>query len=64
MKIGAPPVLESGSWEGVTDTYYNAVGGEAFWLYISIALCVIALIGGAIHEAKAYRRAENIHRDV
>lgn len=60
--MGAP--FDTGTWEGVTETYYNAVGSEAIWLYASIALCVIALIGGAIHEAKAYRRAEDNHRDL
>jgi len=60
--MGAP--FDTGTWEGVTETYYNAVGSEGIWLYASIALCVIALIGGAIHEAKAYRRAEDIHRDL
>ena len=53
---GAP--FDTGTWAGVTDSYYAGAGGEAIWLYISIAFCVVALIGGAIHEGKAYKKAE------
>jgi len=60
--MGAP--FDTGTWEGVVDTYYNAVGTEAIWLYASIALCVIALIGGALHEGRAYRSAEQRHKDL
>lgn len=60
--MGAP--FDTGTWEGVTEAYYNAAGSEALWLYVSIACCVIALIGGAIHEGKAYRRAQQQHRDL
>ncbi len=60
--MGAP--FDTGTWEGVTETYYNAVGTEAIWLFASIALCVIALVGGAIHESRAYRGAEDRHRDI
>jgi len=60
--MGAP--FDTGTWAGVVDTYYNAVGSEAIWLYASIALCVITLVGGAIHEGKAYRRAEQRHKDL
>jgi len=60
--MGVP--FDTGTWEGVVDTYYNAVGTEAIWLFISIALCVIALVGGAIHEDRSYRRAEREYRDL
>jgi len=60
--MGAP--FDTGTWDGVVDTYYNAVGTEAIWLFASIALCVIALIGGGIHEVQAYRRAERDNPDV
>jgi len=60
--MGAP--FDTGTWAGVAETYYNAVGSEAVWLFGSIALCVVALIGGAIHESRAYRRAEEVHREL
>jgi len=53
--MGAP--FDTGTWEGVVDTYYNAVGSEAVWLFISIALCVIALVGGAISGSTETYRA-------
>ncbi len=59
--IGAP--FDSGTWEGITESYYAGAGGEAIWLGISVALCVIALIGGHIHEAVAYRNADRELRD-
>lgn len=55
--VGAP--FDSGSWAGVTESYYAGAGGEFAWLMISVALCVIALIGGAVHEGRAYRKAED-----
>lgn len=60
--MGAP--FDTGTWEGVVDTYYNAVGTEAIWLFASIALCVIALVAGGIHEAKSYRKVERDHTDL
>lgn len=60
--MGAP--FDTGTWEGVTEAYYNAAGTEALWLFVSIALCVVALIGGAIHESKAYRRARDQNPDL
>lgn len=59
---GAP--FDTGTWAGVTDSYYAGAGGEFIWLMISIALCVVALIGGAIHEGRAYRKAERDHKDL
>ncbi|MBX2836120.1 MAG: hypothetical protein KTR35_04640 [Gammaproteobacteria bacterium] len=58
--VGAP---FDGGWETVADAaYYPGLGsGEAIWLYISIAMCVIALIVGHIHEGKAYRKADRDH---
>ncbi len=58
---GAP--FDTGTWAGVTESYYAGAGGEFVWLMISIALCVVALIGGAIHEGRAYRKAEQDHKD-
>jgi len=60
--IGVP--FDTGTWEGVTEAYYAGAGGEATWLYISIALCVVALIGGAVHEGNAYRKAEYDNPDL
>ena len=44
-----------GSWDAVKDSayYVGAGGGEAIWLIISIALCVLALFMGHRHESKA-----------
>ena len=53
--FGAP--FDTGSWEGVTESYYAGAGGELIWLIISIVLCVAALIGGHIHETVAYKNA-------
>ncbi len=60
--MGAP--FDTGTWEGVVDAYYAGAGSETVWLVASIALCVVALIGGAIHESRSYRKAEQQHRDV
>lgn len=58
--IGAP--FDTGTWEGVEAGYYTGLGGgEAIWLYVSIAMCVLALIVGHIHEAQAYRKADRDH---
>lgn len=49
--MGAP---FSGSWDAVTDAaYYAGAGFEAGWLWISIAMCVIALAVAHRHESKA-----------
>jgi len=64
MKVVGVP-FDSGTWEGVEDVIYTgAGGGEALWLYISIALCVVALLGGAVHEGNAYRQAEQDNPDL
>jgi hypothetical protein len=44
-------------WAAVDGAYYAGMGSEAFWLFLSIALCAGALILGAIHEKKAYSKA-------
>ena len=55
--MGAP--FDTGTWNGVTESIYNAAGTEALWLFISIALCVVALWMGHRHEGESYERAEN-----
>jgi len=53
--MGSP--LEEASWNGVEAAYYTGAGsGEALWLFISIGLCVAALIFGIIHEAHSYKK--------
>ena len=49
------------SWDAVEGAYYMGAGTswEVIWLFLSIALCVIALIMGARHELDAYKEAEN-----
>ena len=54
--MGSP--LESASWNGVEGVYYTGAGGaEPLWLFVSIGLCVVALIAGLAHEKMAYRKA-------
>ena len=44
-------------WAAVEGAYYTGVGsGESMWLWVSIVMCVVALISGAMHEKKAYSR--------
>jgi len=53
--IGSP--LEEASWNNVEGAYYVGAGsGEAIWLFVSIGLCALALIGGLIHEKSSYRK--------
>ena len=49
------------SWSAVDGAYYMGAGTswEVIWLLISIAMCIIALIGGARHELDAYKNAED-----
>ena len=49
------------TWNGVEGAIYPGAGGmwEHFWLYISIAMCVVALWLGHAHETEAYKKAEN-----
>ena len=54
--MGAP--FDTGTWNGVTESMHNAAGTEALWLFISIALCCVALWFGHKHEADAYENAE------
>ncbi len=53
--FGAP--FDTGSWEGVTESYYAGAGGELIWLIISIVLCGVALVAGQVHEGVAYKNA-------
>ena len=55
--MGAP--FDTGTWNGVTESMYNAAGAEALWLFISVALCVVALWMGHRHESESYEKAEN-----
>ena len=53
--MGSP--LESATWNGVEGVYYVGAGStEALWLYISIGLCVFALVVGALHERHAFKK--------
>ena len=51
------------SWSEVEGAYYMGAGTswETIWLILSMAMCVAALVGGARHELRAYRKAENNH---
>lgn len=54
--FGSP--VEDGSWNSMSDAaYYTGLGGgEAVWLFVSIGLCVLALIVGLVHESHSYRK--------
>lgn len=43
------------NWEEVAGgNYYTGLGsGEAIWLFIAIALCILSLVWGHRHESKA-----------
>jgi len=46
------------NWAAVEGAYYAGMGSEAFWLLLSMLLCVLALLAGARHEKAAYRKAK------
>ena len=52
--------FETASWNDVAGAIYPGAGGAmpTIWLFIAIALCVIAIAGGSLHELKAYKRQE------
>ena len=54
--MGAP--FDTGTWNGITESMHNAAGTEALWLFISMALCVVALWMGHKHEAESYEKAD------
>ncbi len=43
-------------WAAVEGAYYAGMGSEAIWLFISMGLCVGALVLGALHEKAAYKK--------
>ena len=44
-------------WTVVTAEYYTgAGGGEAFWLIVSVILCIVPLVIGSRHELEAYKK--------
>ena len=44
-------------WSAVSAEYYTgAGGGEALWVIVAIALCIIPLIVGSKHELDAYKK--------
>jgi len=45
-------------WSAVEGAYYAGMGSEAFWLFLSMALVVAALVAGSRHEKAAYRKAK------
>ena len=52
--------LPEASWNAVEGTYYAGAGGtsEPIWLFVSIGLCVLALVMGIAHERHAYRASD------
>ena len=45
-------------WAAVEGAYYAGMGSEAIWLFLSMILCVGALVLGALHEKKAYKKTQ------
>ncbi|WP_434612943.1 hypothetical protein [Tabrizicola sp. M-4] len=45
-------------WAAVDGAYYAGAGTEAIWLFLSMILCVAALVLGARHEKGAYKRVK------
>ena len=43
-------------WAAVEGAYYAGMGSEAIWLFLSMILCVGALVLGALHEKEAYKK--------
>lgn len=56
--MGAP--FDTGTWSGITGTYFTGAGGSmtTVWLFVSIALCILALILGGRHEKEAYKKSQ------
>lgn len=51
--------FETPGWENVIaekSAYYVGLGSEQMWLWVSVAICVIAVLAGGKHEADAYRQ--------
>lgn len=48
------------TWNGVEGAYYMGAGTsmEAVWLFLSIGMCVYALVVGLAHEKSSYNKAE------
>ncbi len=56
--MGAP--FDTGTWSGITGTYFTGAGGSmtTVWLFVSIALCILALVLGGRHEKESYRKSQ------
>ncbi|MGI9387333.1 MAG: hypothetical protein ACR2OX_07865 [Methyloligellaceae bacterium] len=56
--MGSP--LPTASWNGVEGAYYMGMNTtwEPIWLFVSIAMCVMAVWVGGKHEADAYSRKQ------
>ncbi|MEM9332360.1 MAG: hypothetical protein AAGA53_13610 [Pseudomonadota bacterium] len=55
--MGAP--FDTGTWNGVADTYYTGSGStEWLWLIVMIAMLILPLVFGHNHESDAYKKAE------
>ena len=53
------------TWNDVAGPLYMGANTswESIWLWIAVALCVVALIVGSRHELDAYRKAERNDKD-
>ena len=49
------------SWNDIAGAIYMGSGSswEHIWLWVSIAMCVVALCVGHMHESDAYKKAED-----
>jgi uncharacterized membrane protein YidH (DUF202 family) len=52
--------FEESTWNGVDAAIYMGAGTpmESVWLWLSVALCVIAVVLGSKHEKDAYKKME------
>lgn len=46
------------NWDAVEGAYYMGAGTswEGIWTMVALAICVIALVKGSMHERNAYKK--------
>jgi hypothetical protein len=43
-------------WAAAEGAYYAGIGSEGIWLFLSLVLCIGALVLGSRHEKNAYKK--------
>jgi len=56
--MGSP--ITSATWTGVEGAYFTGLGSgmDTLWLFVSAALCLVAIWKGLAHEKDAYQKSE------